>query len=90
MGKETKIPALTEAELKKIEEIETSVVAAIKDLRAAVINLDGLLHKNTTSKDLKEFYKWVRICDLEMEGLIGYPSRIFRLYKPAMQSLAFQ
>lgn len=71
MGKETKIPALTEAELKKIEEIETSVVAAIKDLRAAVINLDGLLHKNTTSKDLKEFYKWVRICDLEMEGLIA-------------------
>lgn len=71
MGKETKIPALTGAELKKIEEIETSVVAAIKDLRAAVINLDGLLHKNTTSKDLKEFYKWARFCDLEMEGLIA-------------------
>lgn len=57
--KETKIPAMTKAEAREIEQIKTMVDIHLQGLRESVASLKELSLKKTTSKDLKEFNKWL-------------------------------
>lgn len=61
-GKETKIPALTEVEAKQVEKIRSSISECINGLAKAISDIESLVKKNTTSKDLKEFNKWLLDC----------------------------
>jgi len=61
-SKETKIPVLTEAEAKQIQEIRKSLNNCIDGLSRAVADIEKMIKKNTTSRDLKEFNKWLLGC----------------------------
>lgn len=56
---ETKIPALTKADEKKLSDIKGQIDIHIEGLKEAVEALCKLTRRSPKSADLKEFYKWV-------------------------------